>query len=61
MKPDVRNKLILQLLPAVASRNAGIRPTSKEELRQFWKDCLSEADALSELYEEHITTSKDAE
>jgi hypothetical protein len=61
MKPDVKNKLILQLLPAVASRNAGTKPSSADELRQFWNDCLAEADSLSELYEKHITTEKDAE
>lgn len=61
MKTDIKNKLIIQLLPAVSARNSGTKPSSKEELKQFWKDCLSEADALSELYEEHITASKDTE
>lgn len=61
MKSEVRNKLILQLLPAVASRNAGAKPASKEELKQFWQDCLGEAGALAELYEQHITAKEDAE
>ncbi len=61
MKADIKNKLILQLLPAVASRNAGTKPASADELRQFWNDCLNEAGALAELYEKHITTEKDAE
>jgi hypothetical protein len=61
MKSDIKNKLILQLLPAVASRNAGTKPSGPEELKQFWNDCLNEAGALAELYEQHITSSKDAE
>jgi hypothetical protein len=55
MKPDIKNKLILQLLPAIASRNIGFKPASQEELRSYWTDCLNEANALAELYEKFIT------
>ena len=55
MKPDIKNKLILQFLPAVASRNIGFKPVSQEELRSYWTDCLNEANALAELYEKFIT------
>lgn len=61
MKPDVKAKIIIQLLPAVAARNGATKPASAEELKQFWNDCLAEAGSLAELYEKHITTEKDAE
>ena len=55
MKPDIKNKLILQLLPAVACRNLGFKTPSQHELRSYWTDCLNEASALAELYEKFIT------
>lgn len=55
MKPDIKNKLILQLLPAVACRNLGFKSPSQHELRSYWTDCLNEASALAELYEKFIT------
>lgn len=55
MKPDIKNKLILQLLPAVACRNLGFKTPSQHELRSYWTDCLNEAAALAELYEKFIT------
>lgn len=54
MKPDIKNKLILQLLPAVACRNLGFKTPSQHELRSYWTDCLNEAAALAELYEKFI-------
>lgn len=55
MKDETKNKLILQLLPAVACRNLGFKTPSQHELRSYWTDCLDEANALAELYEKFIT------
>lgn len=54
MKDETKNKLILQLLPAVAARTSGTKPSGPEDLKQYWKDCIAEAGALAELYEESI-------